>query len=97
MAGAPAITPVVTRTVFDNEGKLTPGLINAQAPPAQQALQLAQALERQGVPADQAALPALPTRETLGPTPARARPSYPAAHTIRIFCTGSIRARGARS
>jgi uncharacterized protein YoaH (UPF0181 family) len=38
-----------TRTAFDDDGNLMPGVVDANAAPQQRAVQLAQALERQGL------------------------------------------------
>jgi hypothetical protein len=50
-AGEP--TPV-TRTAFDDDGNLMPGIVDPNATPAQQQAQLAAHLERQGFSADEA-------------------------------------------
>jgi A nuclease family of the HNH/ENDO VII superfamily with conserved AHH len=57
-------TPGVTAgaaPALDNEGNLMPGVVDANAPPAQQALQLAEQLERQGLSSDEAAAQAMRT------------------------------------
>jgi Restriction endonuclease fold toxin 5 len=50
-----AATPV-TPTAFDDEGRLNLGIVDPNATPEQQAQQLAAQLQRQGIPAGQAAL-----------------------------------------
>jgi DNA/RNA non-specific endonuclease len=51
-------TPVM-KTAFDDVGFLNPGIVDANASPEQQAQQLAEQLQRQGIPAAQANLMAL--------------------------------------
>jgi hypothetical protein len=74
-----AAAPAVTQPALDDDGHLMPGVVDAAAPPAQQALQLAEQLERQGLPADQAAQQALQTigLRTAGTAPPAASPPEP--------------------
>jgi A nuclease family of the HNH/ENDO VII superfamily with conserved AHH len=74
----------------DGQGNATPGVVDATAPPAQHALQLAQHLERQGVPADEAAQQALQTigQRTAAPTSHGSDPPADGGSTQRIEITG---------
>ena len=96
-------TPGVTATAppaLDDDGNVMPGVVDTNAPLAQQALQLAEQLERQGLPPDEAAAQAMRTIGRAGSAPVATVPTAPveptapdadgSAPTQTIIITGQV-------